>query len=136
MPSLIERLTSISGRSGSKLSVVDARDCYAAATALAAQEAETEKLRAQMGMTLGVGGGGGKLFVHGDYDSIKAAQAWIFRAEKAEAENARLVEALSNTLQIFGIIIDDMDDPKVTARHGAEVIREALRTQKDSPNEG
>lgn len=47
--------------------------------------------------TLGVGNGNGNLFVVGDYDSIKAAQAWILRAEKSEsrlAEIQRGVEGL------------------------------------------
>lgn len=35
--------------------------------------------------TLGVGTVGSGLYVHGSYKSIKAAQAFIFRAEKAEA---------------------------------------------------
>jgi len=33
--------------------------------------------------TMGVGRGDGRLFVHGDYDSIKAAQRLVFRAEAA-----------------------------------------------------
>lgn len=48
--------------------------------------------------TLGVGSGNGNLFVVGDYNSIKAAQAWILRAEKAEsrlAEIQRGVEGLT-----------------------------------------
>jgi len=36
------------------------------------------------GVTLGVGTGDGALFVHGDYESIKAAQSWIDRARAAE----------------------------------------------------
>ena len=59
-----------------------------------ALKAENERLREQTSCTLGVGRGDGKLFVHGDYDSIKAAQAFIFRAEQAEARNRALVEAL------------------------------------------
>lgn len=37
------------------------------------------KLRAKTEVSMGVGDGSGKLFVHGDYDSIKAAQAIIDR---------------------------------------------------------
>lgn len=48
--------------------------------------AEVEALRAKTACTMGVGAGDGQLFVHGDYDSIKAAQALVFRAERAEAE--------------------------------------------------
>jgi hypothetical protein len=47
------------------------------AQALAARDAEIERLRAMTAMTMGVGDGSGKLFVHGDYDSIKAAQALL-----------------------------------------------------------
>ena len=42
------------------------------------------------GLTLGVGDGGGQLFVHGDYDSIKAAQAYITRVGEQAAEIERL----------------------------------------------
>lgn len=35
-------------------------------------------------VTMGVGRGDGNLFVHGDYDSIKAAQALVIRAERLE----------------------------------------------------
>ena len=51
---------------------------------LLAREAEVANLRAETSCTLGVGRGDGNLFVHGDFDSIKAAQDFIFRAEKAE----------------------------------------------------
>ena len=44
--------------------------------------------------TMGVGTGDGLLFVHGDYDSIKAAQAIVLAKEAAEAEVAKLREAL------------------------------------------
>lgn len=43
---------------------------------------ECEKLRTKTSVTLGVGDGGGKLFVHGDYDSIKRVQALIFECEQ------------------------------------------------------
>lgn len=40
--------------------------------------------------TMGVGSGDGRLFVHGDYDSIKAAQAIVIERDQLKAE----VEAL------------------------------------------
>ncbi|MFO0451070.1 MAG: hypothetical protein ACK52I_20840 [Pseudomonadota bacterium] len=45
---------------------------------------------------LGVGKGSGSLFVYGEYEAIKAAQALVFRAEKAERERdeARAAEHL------------------------------------------
>lgn len=58
-------------------------------------KAEIESLRAKTAMTMGVGTGDGKLFVHGDYDSVKAAQALVFRAE-------RMGEALRELSQCDG----------------------------------
>lgn len=45
-------------------------------------QAEVERLRSMTAMTMGIGRGDGNLFVHGDYDSIKAAQSLVFRAER------------------------------------------------------
>lgn len=42
---------------------------------------EIKRLREKTAMTLGVGDGTGKLFVHGDYESIKATQKLIFELE-------------------------------------------------------
>jgi hypothetical protein len=43
--------------------------------------------------TLGVGDGAGSLFVHGDYDSIKAVQKIIFERDKLRASYAALMKA-------------------------------------------
>lgn len=40
--------------------------------------------------TMGVGSGDGRLFVHGDYDSIKAAQAIVIERDQLKAENEAL----------------------------------------------
>lgn len=47
-------------------------------------QAEVERLKSMTAVTMGVGRGDGNLFVHGDYDSIKAAQALVIRAERLE----------------------------------------------------
>lgn len=47
-----------------------------------ALRAEVERLKPMTAMTMGIGRGDGNLFVHGDYDSIKAAQSLVFRAER------------------------------------------------------
>lgn len=52
----------------------------------AAQAAEIEALRAKTAMTMGVGTGDGKLFVHGDYESIKAAQEIVLERDALRAE--------------------------------------------------
>lgn len=46
--------------------------------------AEVERLKSMTAVTMGVGSGDGSLYVHGDYDSIKAAQALVIRAERLE----------------------------------------------------
>lgn len=54
--------------------------------------AEVERLKSMTAMTMGVGSGDGNLFVHGDYDSIKAVHALVFRAEQME-KALRLIES-------------------------------------------
>lgn len=44
--------------------------------------AEIDALRAERGVTLGVGDGSGQLFVHGDYESIKACQKLILERDE------------------------------------------------------
>jgi len=66
---------------------------HTAADLIESQAKEIERLKAS-GLTLGVGDGDGKLFVHGDYDSIKAAQAYILRVGEQAKEIERLKEAL------------------------------------------
>lgn len=53
---------------------------------------EIECLQAKTGTTMGVGAGDGSLFVHGDYDSIKAAQAIVLERDQLKAEVARSTE--------------------------------------------
>jgi hypothetical protein len=52
--------------------------------------AENERLHAMTETTMGVGSGEGSLFVHGDYDSIKAAQAIVIDRDELRAEVAGL----------------------------------------------
>ncbi len=64
-----------------------------AATALESLSRELAEARARdyRQMTcMGVGDGSGQLFVYGDYDSIKAAQRIVLRAEEAEWRLARM----------------------------------------------
>lgn len=64
--------------------------------------ARAEQAEAKPGMTLGVGDGSGQLFVHGDYDSIKAAQAIIFRAKRLAARVATLEAANGKLREMLG----------------------------------
>lgn len=51
-------------------------------------EQRVAELEAKTAMTMGVGSGNGNLFVHGDYDSIKAAQAIVLENESLRAKLA------------------------------------------------
>ena len=62
---------------------------------------EVERLRAITSTCMGVGDGSGNLFVHGDYDSIKAAQAIVFRMERLKAENEALLDAAKHCRELF-----------------------------------
>lgn len=53
---------------------------------------QVRALESKTSMTMGVGDGSGKLFVHGDYDSIKAAQAIVLRMEESLRERDALQE--------------------------------------------
>lgn len=45
-------------------------------------------------IVMGVGNGGGNLFVEGDYDSIKVLQDKLLELERLRRENAELKERL------------------------------------------
>lgn len=55
---------------------------------LEAKDNRITELEAKTAMTMGVGSGNGNLFVHGDYDSIKAAQAIVLENESLRAKLA------------------------------------------------
>lgn len=79
------------------------RNVSAAVAALIARNAELE---AKTALQMGVGDGAGQLFVYGDYDSIKAAQALVLRLEALAAENKALREAAIN-------LVIDPEDPNI-----------------------
>ncbi|WP_312427427.1 hypothetical protein [Serratia sp. (in: enterobacteria)] len=56
------------------------------------------ELEAKTAMTMGVGSGNGNLFVHGDYDSIKAAQAIVLENQSLRAKLATPVRLLGEML--------------------------------------
>jgi hypothetical protein len=57
--------------------------------AVPAMVAEIRCLRAMTSCTMGVGRGDGRLFVHGDYESVRAAQAFVFAVERVRALPAK-----------------------------------------------
>lgn len=58
------------------------------------------ELEAKTAMTMGVGSGNGNLFVHGDYDSIKAAQAIVLENESLRAKLATPVRLHRGALMV------------------------------------
>lgn len=60
------------------------------------RRAEVERLNSMTAVAMGIGKGDGNLFVHGDYDSIKAAQSLVFRAEGME-KALKDIRSLSST---------------------------------------
>ena len=63
-----------------------------------ALRAEVERLKSMTAVTMGVGSGDGNLFVHGDCESIKAAQAIVLERGALRAERDALRDALSEAL--------------------------------------
>lgn len=67
--------------------------------------AELARLHKMTAMSVGVGDGTGKLFVHGDYDSVKAVQAMVFeleelrRAKEPTSQLRRDVDALARAAE-------------------------------------
>lgn len=61
------------------------------------EDEQLKALKAKTACCMGVGNGDGNLFVYGDYDSIKAAQALVLRAEaKAEVQAEPVAYVLGN----------------------------------------
>jgi regulator of replication initiation timing len=63
---------------------------------------EVERLRAQLGCTVGVGDG----FVHGSHAAVKHVQQMIEQAAKLEAENAELQRQLDTCRRGFNNVVD------------------------------
>ena len=83
----------ISSERGPNQDEIDAVTAFVGAAtpaAVLALIAENKRLHAMTGTTMGVGSGEGSLFVHGDYDSIKAAQAIVIERDRLRAEVAGL----------------------------------------------
>lgn len=98
-----------------------ARACVAHAST--AKDAEIEALRAKTAVTMGVGTGDGKLFVHGDYESIKAAQEIVLGRDTLRAE----IEALKVDVEAWKASHSMLTDTCHHFQARAERLAEALR---------
>ncbi len=68
------------------------------------------ELRKKTAMTLGVGEGSGELYVHGDYDSIKACQAKLLEHETLRATSkTRLALACELQLDVNNLVAAGQD---------------------------
>ena len=84
-------------------------------------QADNERLKEKVSVTMGVGSGGGNSFVHGDYDSIKVLQGKLLEMERLRSENERLKAERVDLEQFRGALIalsdyaykqhGDMDHP-------------------------
>lgn len=79
--------------------------------------AEVERLKSMTAVTMGVGSGDGSLFVHGDFDSIKAAQAIVLERDALRAEVERWKRINAEQVKLH-----------VKAEIRAERLAEALET--------
>lgn len=97
-------------------------------------EAEVERLRKKTEATMGVGNGGGQLFVHGDYESIKACQKIIFDKESLHSkletakEALRMITPIGSNYQVECDSCVDVCDHMICLDTNAMVIRKAKHT--------
>jgi len=74
-------------------------------------KAENEQLREKTSVMMGVGRGDGQLFVHGDYDSIKAAQAIVLELGALREQLNEARELLETCKLFYGCEhVKGMDD--------------------------
>lgn len=73
---------------------------------LEAKDKRIAELEAKTAMTMGVGSGNGNLFVHGDYDSIKAAQAIVLENESLRAKLATPVRMPRRAPENLASVLD------------------------------
>lgn len=87
-----------------------------------------DRAEAKIACTLGIGTGEGNLFVHGSYESVKAAQEWILRAETAEA--ALAARQAPDLKQIMVIVEKEFDWTDFMPGHKKAIatIKSRLRT--------
>ncbi|MEL5594184.1 hypothetical protein [Serratia ureilytica] len=87
-------------------------------------EQRVAELEAKTAMTMGVGSGNGNLFVHGDYDSIKAAQAIVLENESLRAKLATPVRLTEERTLWAGE--DDYDTGHVKGWNANRIEQAAL----------
>jgi hypothetical protein len=99
---------------------------------------ENETLNEKLSCALGVGSGDGKLFVHGDYDSIKAAQAIILerdalreQLDKAKEEHFKSLVFISDQGVILGELREQNEKMKESSSDLGVIIDAYSRMDYD-----
>lgn len=69
-------------------------------------EVENDRLRKLMSTTIGMGDGGGNLYVHGDYDSIKAVHRLVSERDELANEISLRQEVIEN-MQVRNRVLGD-----------------------------
>lgn len=87
-----------------------------------ALRAEVERLKSMTDVTMGIGSGDGNLFVHGDYESIKAAQAVVLERDALRAGIEELAAVLVNE---WKRVTAAQGEAKARAERLAEALRES-----------
>ncbi|WP_427193202.1 ead/Ea22-like family protein [Serratia marcescens] len=101
---------------------------------LEAKDKRIAELEAKTAMTMGVGSGNGNLFVHGDYDSIKAAQAIVLENESLRAKLATPVRLTDERTLWAGE--DDYDTGHVKGWNANRIEQAALLKKQGFTAEG
>ncbi|MBN5380283.1 hypothetical protein [Serratia marcescens] len=101
---------------------------------LAKAEKRIAELEAKTAMTMGVGSGNGNLFVHGDYDSIKAAQVIVLENESLRAKLATPVRLTEERTLWAGE--DDYDTGHVKGWNANRIEQAALLKKQGFTVEG
>jgi len=91
---------------------------------------QLEALKAKNSMTMGVGMGDENLFVHGDYESIKAALDIVFRMEAAEAQVKELTADLDKESEIRHRIHEELNAIKGEQQPVVEQL-EVMQRERD-----
>lgn len=112
---LIDAMNSLSG--WKRLAEAAETKVEALLAELEAKDKRIAELEAKTSMTMGVGDGSGSLFVHGDYDSIRAAQRIVLENEELRAKMAtpvRLPDVLF--IKVSGSAVPVMHAERVKER--------------------
>ncbi|HEY8342643.1 MAG TPA: hypothetical protein VIK75_06555 [Calditerricola sp.] len=95
---------------------------HAAAREIERLREKVERFKSMTEATMGIGSGDGNLFVHGDYESIKAAQAVVLERDALRTEVAEWKRVASAQAELHG----EAEDENERLRAGIEALATVL----------